>query len=28
VSNFSILTQQQFTDPTINLLNVGTEDLY
>jgi fibronectin-binding autotransporter adhesin len=28
VTNFGILTQQQFTDPTINLLNVGTEDLY
>ncbi|HEX6842091.1 MAG TPA: hypothetical protein VF113_11200, partial [Stellaceae bacterium] len=28
ISNVSILTQQQFTDPTINLLNVGTEDLY
>ncbi|HKW52339.1 MAG TPA: hypothetical protein VJO12_01500, partial [Stellaceae bacterium] len=28
VSNVSILTQQQFTDPTINLLNVGAEDLY
>ena len=28
VVNLSILTQQQFTDPTINLLNVGTEDLF
>jgi fatty acid/phospholipid biosynthesis enzyme len=28
VSNVSILTQQQFNDPTISLLNVGTEDLY